>query len=123
MAKHRGFNFCLIGFKNTSTGDHAPYLHCPVHIGRELIVDPKDPDTLMCPDCGLKMSENELMHDTTPTSKFGTPNKGPMLFQPNKKKKLKAEDGDIIPADDTVAISDLTAGRKILSYNEYKVEK
>jgi hypothetical protein len=121
LAKHRGFN--LIGFKDKNTGDHDPYLHCPIHIGRVLIKDPKDSSVLICPDCGLSFEETELTHETTPTSKFGKPNKGPMLLQPNKKKRLRAEDGSPIPEDDTIAINDLQQGRRVLKYHEHKIEK
>lgn len=121
LARSRGWN--MIGFRDKSLADHAPFLKCPIHIGTPLVKDPKDPDTLICPECGLPMIETELTHDTGPMSKFGKPNKSPMLLQPNKKKKLRAEDGNIIPADDTLAISDLAQGRRILSYNEHKVEK
>ena len=106
-----------------STADHAPYLHCPIHIGRAMVKDPKDPSTLMCPECGLPYQEKELTHETGPESKFGKPGAGLLLLQPDKKKKLRAEDGTEIPSDDEVAKMDLVEGRKIVSYHEYKIEK
>jgi len=121
MAKHRGFN--VVGFKDLSLSDHAPYLHCPVHIGRQMIKDPKDPNTLMCPECGLPYQEQELTHETGPESKFGKPGAGVLLLQPDDKKILRADDGTPIPPDDEVAKMDLAQGRRIISYHEEKVEK
>lgn len=123
MAKHRGFNFCLLGFNNNSTGENAPYLHCPIHIGRPLIKDPKDPGTLMCPECGLPYQETELTHETGPESKFGKPGAGLLLQQPKDKKKLRAEDGTEIPEDDEVTKMDLAEGRRVIKYHEHKIEK
>jgi hypothetical protein len=120
MAKHRGFN--MVGFKDKSLGDHTPYLHCSIHVGKVLIKDPNDADTLICPDCGLSYKETELTHATGPMSKFGKPGAGLLLLQPNKKKKLRAEDGTPIPEDDTVTINDMQEGRRVLKYHEHKIE-
>jgi hypothetical protein len=113
----------MVGFKNMSTAEIAPYLHCPVHIGRPLIKDPKDPDSLMCPECGMPYQENELTHETGPLSKFGKPGSKMLLQQPDDKKVLRAEDGTPIPPDDEVAKLDLAQGRRIIKYDEYKIEK
>jgi hypothetical protein len=121
MAKHRGFNMC--GFKNLSTADHAPYLHCPVHIGNKLIVDKKDPSVLFCPECGDVYQPRELTRETEPISKFGKPGSKMLLQQPDDKKVLRAEDGTPIPQDDEVAKLDLAQGRRIIKYDEYKIEK
>jgi hypothetical protein len=117
MAKHRGFN--TYGFHDQTTGDHPEnYLHCPIHIGNQLV---KVDDIFVCPSCGLEgYQETELTHETSPTSKFGN-NKGKMILQKNTKKhKLRAEDGSEIPADDTQIIQDLSQGLRVLSYNEWK---
>ena len=110
----------IVGFKNKAI-EYSDYLHCVVHIGTPLITDPRDPDSLICPECGTPYQEDELKHETGPQSKFGNPsrNTGPKLFQSSRKKtKLIAEDGSEIPEDDQVAMMDLAVGNKILSYRE-----
>jgi hypothetical protein len=63
LAKNRGWN--TYGLSDRSTGDHAPYLKCPVHFYRELITDPRDSSVFICPECGLSSpyEENQLSHD------------------------------------------------------------
>jgi hypothetical protein len=119
MARNRGWN--TYGLSDRSTGDHEKYLHCPVHVGNQLV---KVDDTFICPSCGLEgYQEPELTHETGPVARH-QPNKVKMLLQPNKKKtKLRAEDGSEIPEDDTQAIQDLAHGLRVLSYNEWKPDK
>lgn len=119
MAKHQGFN--LIGFRDKTIDSN--FLHCPIHIGRPLVKDPKDSSVLMCPECGLPYQEKELTHDTGPMSKFGKPGAGLLLLQPDKKKRMISKQGDIIPDNDQDAKMDLAEGRKIVKYYEYKIEK
>jgi hypothetical protein len=123
LARSRGWNTYGLGDK--TTGDHPENtFQCSIHAGTQLIKDPKDQDTLICPSCGLSYQPSELTKITSPTSKFGT-NKGPMLLQPDKKKKkvLRAEDGSEINKEDTQIIQDLSHGLRVLSYNEWKPDK
>lgn len=96
MTKFRGFNFCKLGFKDVYPDDQK-YLRCSMHPGTVLIQDPLDKTVMIWPQCGLPYTPDELTKITGPESRFGVPNKGPMLLQPDKKKsKLRVFD-PVIP--------------------------
>ncbi len=116
-------HYNIIGFKNR-TVNYEQYLHCVVHIGTPLITDPKDPDALICPECGLPYQESELKHETGPVSKFGSQGttKAAIFQGKPRKKKLVAQDGGEIPEDDEVARMDIATGNTILRYHEDKIE-
>jgi hypothetical protein len=118
MTRNRGWN--VFGLSDKSTGDHAPFLKCPVHFYQKMITDPRDSSVFICPECGLSSpyKPEELTKETEVTAKFGN-NKGKMLLQKNTKKhKMVSEQGDKIPENDEDIKMDLAQGHRILSYNE-----
>jgi len=118
----RGFNIFLSSTKKKQNDDISN-LNCAVHPGRQLVRNKeKDPTCFICPDCGLEYLERELIHETGPASKFGI-SKGPKLFQANRKRILTAEDGNPIPIDDELIKQDMMQGRKVLSYQEFKIDE
>ena len=117
MPRKRDFN--LIGFNFSP--DITRWRHCSIHEGTRLIKDAKDPDLLLCPECGLSYQTRDTQIDQTIQSKF-KPQGQTSIIQGKPKKKYVSEAGDVIPADDFDAIADLASGKKIVYYREDKVE-
>ena len=46
-------NYNIYGFKDNNCTEYDDLVHCDVHRGTVLMVDPRDSKMLICPECGL----------------------------------------------------------------------
>lgn len=115
--------FNLVGF-NRYNIDTKNYRVCSIHPYKRLLKHKTDESLLFCPECG---SEFPLKIEDTVTeqgiqSKF-TPNTQTKIISAHSKKKHYDSFGNLIPVDnDPIIIKDMTEGKRVVYYNEKKVE-
>lgn len=103
--------FNIIGFSNSPSTAHR---HCVHHPGTRLVQSLEDPDTMLCPDCGISYLPKDTAPDEAYQSKFGPQQS--KIISPKKQKKYYDKAGNEI--NDPDLIQEIQRGANVVHYSE-----